>query len=88
MRKDAEMHDQPLNGINFYFVQFKEKSTAVFMLQLETAAAAAVPKVASVEKPPKPHSTRLGLLWPHQLISNCFLGGRGKDLKIKIKTAI
>ena len=57
MRKDTKIHNQPLNGMNFDFVQFKEK---VLLSLCETAAVA---KIASVEWLRKPQSTRLSLLW-------------------------
>ena len=44
----------------FRFSSVQRKSSAVFMLQLETAAAA---EIASVEKLRQPHSMQLRFLW-------------------------
>ena len=61
MRTDTEIHNQPLNGMNFdfRFCSAQGKGTAVFMLQLEATAG----EIASVEKLRKPHKRRLGILW-------------------------
>ena len=50
----TEIHNQPLNGMNFDFVQFKEKVLLSFYVAVRNSSSSSIRK---------PHSTRLGLLW-------------------------